>query len=444
MNKKTGLKINQLLLLFLGIVSSFQVLSQQSSEHSFISNNHQIDKLAFDKKVETMIESVGIPAISIAVIENNEIVYTKTYGVKDRLENTAVNSHTLFEGASLTKLFLVYVVNKLVEQGKFDLDKPMYQYLEHEELKYDERYKRITPRMIMSHSSGIENWKWFNDENKLEITADPGTEFVYSGEGFQYLAKVIEIVTGESYDHYIQEMVIKPFHLEDTYMEYGKSFLSFGKKARKNYALGYNDFNIAFAKWKNYEAVPASGVHCNALAIAKLIIQTFDGKNLSSSTISNMQFPQVQLSFVESTNATSFSCGLGYLQIQSGTDSIVAFSGINEGFRSEVFYSTVSKRGFIFLSNSDRGGMVISELNRATANLPIETIFDGAEYQQYPSTFIDLQKMYNETSTKGLIERIIALKAAGEISSDEITAFSEWLSGTDEKTAEEVSKINEN
>ena len=443
MKNKAVLK-KQLFHLLLGSFLSVQVLAQQSTDKSFYSNSHLIEKEAFDRKVELMIETVGIPAVSIAVIENNEVVYTKTYGVKELSKNNPTNSHTLFEGASLTKLFLVYVVNKLVEEGKFDLDQPMYKYLEHEELKYDDRYKLITPRMIMSHSSGIENWKWFNDENVLEILADPGTEFVYSGEGFQYLAKVIEKVTGKPYDQYIQEMVIKPFKLNDTYMEYGKRFLSFGKKATHNYAIGYNEYRSAYPKWKNLETVPASGVHCNAAAIAELIIQTFNGKNLSQTTISRMQFPQVELPFVESGDSISFSCGLGYLQIQSPSDSIVAFSGINEGFRSEVFYSTVSNRGFVFLTNSDRGGMIITELNRMTANLSIETIFADAQFQQYPSEFITIQKMYNETKAIGLTDQILELQNKGTIGETEISAIADWLAAIDEELSVEILNLIKN
>lgn len=86
---------------------------------------------------------------------------------------------------------IAYLVMKMVEQGILDLDKPLYAYLPYPDISHDDRYQLITARMVLSHTSGFPNWRFFNEDKKLDIKFTPGTQFLYSGEGFEYLANVI-------------------------------------------------------------------------------------------------------------------------------------------------------------------------------------------------------------------------------------------------------------
>lgn len=438
---KKVMKLNQAIastiLSGLFITISFLSLGQQKGE--FISNGRAVNISAFDIEVQKMIEEVGIAGVSIAIIEGNEVVYTNAYGLKDKKNEKEINDKTIFEAASLTKIFLVYVVNKLVDEGRFDLDKPMYQYLANEDLAADERYKLITPRMIMSHSSGIENWKRFNDEEVLEILADPGTEFVYSGEGYEYLARVIEKELDMTYAEYVQKMVIKPLKLDRTYTQYAeKSFLTSRKKAKRNYAVGNDDFGGTYEKWKNTETVAASGVHLTSEGMATLLVEMFNGENLSSATIQAIQQGQIPLPFAESTEEMSFSCGLGFFQLQNANDSMVAFSGVNSGFRSEIFYSSVNDRGFVLFTNNDRGAMIVAKLNDMTADLDIDAIFPESNFAQYPSEFISLQRMYNDDKVDELIVKIGTLRKDGGIDQMQIDELISWISMDDEGVAKKI------
>ena len=90
----------------------------------------------------------------------------------------------------------------MVDDGLFDLDTPLYTYMEYPDIASDERYKLITARMVLSHTSGFPNWRFldqkgnYNPEGKLTILFKPGTKFQYSGEGYEYLAKVIAHLKG--------------------------------------------------------------------------------------------------------------------------------------------------------------------------------------------------------------------------------------------------------
>lgn len=99
---------------------------------------------------------------------------------------------------------------KLVEQGVIDLDTRLQDYVDeplwanrgeawHEnlsDLRGDERYRRITARMCLSHTSGFSNWRWFEPDEKLRIRFDPGARYGYFGEGFTFLQIVLEKLTG--------------------------------------------------------------------------------------------------------------------------------------------------------------------------------------------------------------------------------------------------------
>lgn len=415
------------------VTTSLYVRAQQAT--FFNSADSIVNIGEFDRNVQKMMAGVGVPAASIAVIEDNEIVYFNTYGLRNKEKKKLANNKTIFEGASLTKIFLVYVVNRLIEQGRFDLDKPMYQYLEHEQLKHDTRYKLITPRMIMCHSSGIENWRRDNDPDVLEILEDPGTEFVYSGEGYQYLARVVSLILGKSYEAYITEMVINPFGLERTFMKYRKTALTpFQKGATGNYAIGYSPYGKPVSKWKNHEAVPASGVHTTARALAKLLVGIMNGENLSHARIDSICTPQISIP------EPGQQSGLGFFLAYTDQDSVIFFGGVNTGFRSYMFYSFKYKRGFVFQSNAETGWMMILELNRLTAHLKIDQLFEGISFMQYPSKYIYLQNIFREQDRNKFLVAVQMEIQKGTLSDDELKTLADWVGEADQQVAEEVMK----
>src|SRR5580692_11694837 len=129
------------------------------NEGYFMSNGKNVEIGVFNREMEKKIRDVGIQAVSVAIIDDNKVVFSNAYGYKQLSAKDKVDPNTVFEACSLSKSYLVYVVFKLVDEGKFDLDKPICQYMEPGPiLDHDPRYKLITSRMILSHCSGIENW----------------------------------------------------------------------------------------------------------------------------------------------------------------------------------------------------------------------------------------------------------------------------------------------
>ena len=139
-----------------------------------------------DQSVPALMKEGGVPGLSLAVIENGRVVYGNAFGVRSMDSNVPLNDKTVFAAASLSKPLFAFAVMMLVEEGKFDLDRPLNEYLEYKDLEHDPRYRRITARMVLSHTSGLPNWR----NGRLDFAQVPGERFVYSGEGFVYLQKV--------------------------------------------------------------------------------------------------------------------------------------------------------------------------------------------------------------------------------------------------------------
>ena len=176
---------------------------------------------ASSSRVDSFIENYQkfyrIPGVSLALVKDGKVVYHKAYGVTNIMTGDKVSDLTLYEAASITKPVFAFAVQRLAERGVIDLDKPLYLYLPYDDIAYDDRYKLITARHVLTHRTGFPNWRWMNDDGKLNLKFTPGTGYGYSGEGFEYLKMVVEKITGKKVEQVLQEEVINPMGLYHTF-----------------------------------------------------------------------------------------------------------------------------------------------------------------------------------------------------------------------------------
>ena len=137
------------------------------------------------KKIQVTIKSENIHGLSIAVIKNRKIIWNHAYGIRNNDTGDSVNTKTLFDAASMSKPVTAYLTLKLHEREKIELDTPLVNYLQGKIIFKDERYKLITARMVLTHTTGLPNWG-------KKLINEPGATFGYSGEGYVYLGKVLE------------------------------------------------------------------------------------------------------------------------------------------------------------------------------------------------------------------------------------------------------------
>ncbi|MBL6448218.1 serine hydrolase [Fulvivirga sp. 29W222] len=376
--------------------------AKAQKQKTFVANGNTIEIEAFNKKISHMMSEVGVPGASLAIIDNNQVVFSHNYGYKQLESESQVDQNTLFEAASLSKSFLVFAAFKMVEDGLLDLDKPMYKYLEHDQLAHDERYKLITPRMLLSHSSGIENWKSNNNPDTLEILSNPGEEYVYSGEGYNYLAKVMALLRNESIEELYNKIIYQPLQLQNTY----SYFMSRGEEP-DNYALGHDAFGGHMEKWKSDKFLPSTTINTTSADYARLIVSTFNNQYITPASIKTMLEPAVPVG----KDYPGLYYAAGFEVSYSPDDTVIFQAGSNEGFKAQLCYSVTKKRGVILLTNSDRGTLMTSKINDMTTGLNLEPYFGPDPFVQYPSNAIELLKVYNRSNAEDMFVRLEELKA---------------------------------
>src|SRR5699024_6916096 len=120
-----------------------------------------------------------------------------------------INSETKFQVASLTKVVAAYAFFKLYDEGKIDLDTPLYHYYPYDRIAKNKAAQKITARMVLTHRTGLYNWEgdvptkaW--RESELTSLFEPDTDYSYSGEGFYFLQLTMEAITKKSFVQLIE------------------------------------------------------------------------------------------------------------------------------------------------------------------------------------------------------------------------------------------------
>ena len=178
------------------------------------------------KEIPNWMKTAVVPGLSLALINEGEMVWVKAFGLADVETNTPVTTETVFEAASLTKPFFATAVLQLVEEGILALDTPLITYLPESEQQAERlfeqtddpilfdyvvnerRLQQLTARHVLSHTPGYQNWT--DGGNGLEFYFSPGTRFSYSGNGFNLLQKVIAQLVNQSPEDMMEERLLNP------------------------------------------------------------------------------------------------------------------------------------------------------------------------------------------------------------------------------------------
>lgn len=298
-----------------------------------------------DQFVKTYMEFYEIPGVSMAIIENGKVSYHHTYGVKNAYSKEKVDSETIFQAASITKPVFAFSVLSLAEKGIIDLDKPLYQYLPFEEIAYDDRYKLITARHVLSHKTGFPNWR----NGRMTIDFEPGTQFQYSGEGFEYLKRVVAHITQKDILEVLDEEVLTPLNLKNFY--FVKSDHLFQVVAN-----GHDD------NYPNKISLPdkpgmAWSMHTEAKSFANFAIALLDRKGLNPETYQDMFFKHTVTNKYDDSNLEGWKSyfGLGIQIEQTPLGPAFGHGGNNGDFKCEFKVYQDLKMGFIIFTNSNTG-----------------------------------------------------------------------------------------
>ena len=169
---------------------------------------------AFLKTLPKLMEVTAVPGLSIGVLQDGRLVWQRYEGIADVETRRPVTADSLFPAASLGKPVFAYAALRLVDDGKLDLDRPLKSYVP-DHAPADVRGDKVTPRQVLSHSTGFRNWR-NSVEQPLTPDFDPGSRFQYSGEGFYYLQRAVEKITGGAFEQFMQTRLFEPFGMRSS------------------------------------------------------------------------------------------------------------------------------------------------------------------------------------------------------------------------------------
>jgi CubicO group peptidase (beta-lactamase class C family) len=163
---------------------------------------------AQEQQLLQLMKQYGIPGLQLVCIKGNK-EENFNLGTISRESDKRVTANTIFEAASLSKCVFAYAVLRLYDRGIISLDTPLIKYIGSYERfdSTDHRYAKITARMVLRHTTGLPNW---GDEKFARLIFTPDSTYSYSGEGFQYLQRVIEKLTNKSLNEVAEQEVFTP------------------------------------------------------------------------------------------------------------------------------------------------------------------------------------------------------------------------------------------
>jgi CubicO group peptidase (beta-lactamase class C family) len=303
-----------------------------------------------------------VPGLSIALIRDGRVAWHRGFGVKNADTKEPVSDSTVFEAASLSKPVFAYAVLRLADSGKLELDKPLATYLPEPYVRNDGRINLITARMVLDHTTGFQNE--VTPGRPLKIYFTPGEKFSYSGEGFLYLQKVVERITGEPLDAFMKKTVFEPLGMTSSSFVWQEGYETLK-------ANGHKPSGAVAPLRRPTVARSYSGLHTTALDYSRFVIAVMNGTGLKKETTEQMLKAQVRLdescfSCIERSTgrlSQTLSWGLGWgLERTEAGDAIWHWGDNNGEFQSFVMAYPKEKVGVVIFTNSGNGLSIIPEI----------------------------------------------------------------------------------
>jgi CubicO group peptidase (beta-lactamase class C family) len=354
----------------------------------------------------TTLRNAHVTGAQIAVVDQARLVWSAAFGLRRREPELPMDRETTMWAASITKSVFSTYVMQLVERGEFQLDvpvakqlaKPLDQYDDYREkavdLVRDPAWAAVTPRMLLSHSSGLKNFATIEPDKKLHLHFKPGMQFLYSGEGINLVQFLIEQQKGKPLDQLMQEALFTPLGMTHTGLIYRPEFAT-------NVADRYDLDEKFRSQTKRFPARGAGSMTTSAEDLARFATSLFNGQILKPATRAEMLTPVIRirtehefgLKEEEGMGTEAAAARLGYgvgwgLLTRTRFGPAFFKEGHGDGAQNYMICFERRKACMILLTNSDNGELVFRAL--------LEKIWGDTvtpwEWEGYTATYIDASR----------------------------------------------------
>ena len=328
-----------------------------------------------DRLIPIAMAEAHANGIGVAVIDGGRIVYLHAFGRRNE-RGDPLREDTVMVAASLTKPVFAYLVMQWVDEGQIDLDAPIARdlgqplpsypaqrpYPAWSDLAGDERWRSITPRLLLGHRSGLPNLAALEPGGKIRLHFDPGTRFAYSGVGINLLQFVLEQGHGLDVEAELRRRVFQRFDMRDTSMTWQASHAD-------NQADGTTSTGEARAHPRRQRAAAASSMDTTLQDYARFAAGFVRGDGLSAASAGALvasqgsittatEFPTFQPELPAASRRPDLAAGLGVV-VFDGPQGRGFFKGGHEDTAGNTLVCLVRPaRCVVLLSNDVRAEKV--------------------------------------------------------------------------------------
>jgi CubicO group peptidase (beta-lactamase class C family) len=372
----------------------------------------QPDRLAaLDSVIPALMESGSVIGLSMAIVNDSAIVWSSGFGLRSADTREPIDANTVFEAASLSKPVFAFAVLQLVDEGTLELDRPLVEYWDYDYVPGDERYKQITARVVLTHSTGFPNWRPRGGD--LTIDFEPGERFSYSGEGFGYLQLAVMDLTDQPLQQFVARRVFEPLGMEWSGYVWDDRF-------EDNLAMPHNAEGGVGRKGRPRpgRGHAAASLHTTANDFGRFLIAAMNGTGLSDSMAAAFLTPQIEVD-------TGVAWGLGIGLQDNHIGRGFWHWGDNAGYKAYTLTYPERDLGIVWFTNSENGQSILEALLAETVGGDHPAVA-WLDYEQYnaPSRAVReaLQTMIDEQGVDAAITLYREMKA-----SHPPEAFDEYL-----------------
>jgi CubicO group peptidase (beta-lactamase class C family) len=338
---------------------------------------HARDFGTIDKEAQRLMKREGVQGMAVAVIEDGKVAHVAAYGRRSVERDLPLTPDTIMYGASLTKTAFAYMVLQFVDEGKLNLDarvadllpRPLPEYEDYTDLAGDERWRALTPRVLLTHTSGFANFRWLEADKRLQFHHDPGSRYGYSGEGFYVLQLIVEHGLGLDVGKEMQARVFDRFGMTNTSMAWRPDFAA-------NLADGYGLDGSMEPHDERSGASAAGSMDTSIADQARLWAAVMRGDGLSAASRAELIRPQAPITSphqfptlttgIEPRNAEiGLAAGLGVVTFRDTTGPAWFKGGHNDWTGNMVVCLEHGRRCVAMLANDVRAERIYPELVRA-------------------------------------------------------------------------------
>ena len=316
-------------------------LYAQQEDSTFTSFEEDLEKLMLEKNV---------PALGIGIIEDGVLRQVQVYG--ELKTDTPAPYNAIFNVASLSKPISTLLVLRLVSNGDWDLDEPLYHYWVDPDVEDDPMHKKLTTRHVLTHQTGFDNWRRMHESKTLTFNFEPGTEVKYSGEGFEYLRHAIENKFDKPFEELVYSLIFEPYGMNDSRLLWDEDMHN------SRYAEEHNTEGEPHNLLKRTEDACASDDVLTTIEDYCLFgVNVMNGSGLTKEVHEDM----LRLQAIAKPNE---GFGLGwYIKSNFYKDEYALIhTGSDAGVAAKVILLPESKRGIVMLTNGDNGFDIIEKV----------------------------------------------------------------------------------